>query len=118
MPPFNMKNTDRVRLLHMLDAASEALSFVEGRTSDDLTRDRMLLLAVVKDIEIIGEAASRISPECRAATPGIPWGMVVGIRKRLTRAYFDLDLPIIWSTLTMDLPELIGELERVLASEG
>ena len=112
-----MKNTDRVRLLHMLDAAREALSFVKGRTSEDLTRDRMLLLAVVKDIEIIGEAASRISPECRAEAREIPWAKVVGIRNRLTHAYFDLDLPIIWSTLTMDLPELIGELERVLSGE-
>jgi uncharacterized protein with HEPN domain len=98
----------------MLDAASEALSFVEGRTREDLGRDRMLLLSVVKEIEIIGEAASRVSTECRAEAPGIPWSNIVGIRNRLIDAYFDWNLEIVWSTLTLNLPALIGELRRAL----
>jgi uncharacterized protein with HEPN domain len=67
LPP-NMNASDRVRLRHMLDAASEALLFVEGRAREDLGRDRMLLFSLVKEIEIVGEAAVRVSPECRAGS--------------------------------------------------
>jgi uncharacterized protein with HEPN domain len=58
---------------------------MEGRTSDDLTRDRMLLLSLVKEIEIVGEAAANVSPECRDGATRIPWAKVTGMRNRLTR---------------------------------
>jgi uncharacterized protein with HEPN domain len=109
-----MNTADRVRLQHMLEAASEALSFVEGRDKDDLSLNRMLLLSVVKEIEIIGEAANKVSAEYRAGTPGIPWASIVGIRNRLIHAYFDWNVEIIWATLTSNLPKLVAELRRVL----
>jgi hypothetical protein len=65
----------------MLDAAREALSFLEGRTLDDLKRDRMLALSLVKELEIIGEAASKVSDEVRGLAPDIPWPMIVGMRR-------------------------------------
>jgi hypothetical protein len=71
----------------MLDAGREALSFIEGRTREDLLRDRMLLLALIKEIEIIGEAASRISAESKKKLPDVPWPLVVGMRNRLIHAY-------------------------------
>jgi uncharacterized protein with HEPN domain len=74
----------------------------------------MLFLALVKEIEIIGEAASRVSVEGRAALPGIPWPKVVGIRNRLIHAYADVDLSVIWATMTGALPELARELETAL----
>ena len=67
-----MNASDRVRLRHMLDAAREAISFVEDRTSQDLGTDRRLVLSLVKGIEIIGEAASKVSAEVQAASPEIP----------------------------------------------
>src|ERR1700691_5691850 len=101
-----MKENDAIRLRHMLDAVREALTFMEGRTVEDLHRDRMFFLALVKEIEIIGEAASRISDETKQSLPAIPWPKVVGIRNRLIHAYADVDLSIIWSTATTALPEL------------
>ena len=95
----------------MLDAAKEALSFLEGRTTEDLRRDRMFMLAVVKEIEIIGEAATRISEESRKALPQVPWTRIVAMRNRLIHAYADVDLSILWDTLTGALPELVRELE-------
>ena len=109
-----MNDSDRVRVQHMLDAAREALSFIEGRTSEDLRRDRMLLLALIKEIEIIGEAASRISAEYQKTLPGVPWPLVVGMRNRLIHAYADVNLAVVWSALTIDLPELVRELERAV----
>jgi uncharacterized protein with HEPN domain len=109
-----MNDNDLVRLRHMLDAGREALSFIEGRTSEDLRGNRMLLLALIKEIEIIGEAASRISAESKGALPAIPWPLVVGMRNRLIHAYADVNLMVVWSALTIELPELLRELESVL----
>jgi len=97
----------------MLDAANEALSFVKGRQKDDLKKDRMLVNALVRSIEIIGEAASRVSPETRTRCPTIPWNQVVGMRNRLIHAYFDVDVDRVWDTISSDLPALINELEKV-----
>ena len=99
----------------MLDAAREALSFVEGRTKEDLKSNRMLALSLVKELEIIGEAASKVAPDVKASMPGIPWPVVVGMRNRLIHAYFDVNFDVVWITTTSDLPDLIERQEQVLA---
>ena len=109
-----MRRDDAVRLRHMLDAAREALSFVKGRGRLDLDANRQLTLAIIKDIEIIGEAASRVSAEGRLACPDIPWQDCIIVRNRLIHGYFDVDLDIVWSTVNQELPPLIAELERLL----
>lgn len=83
MPP-----EDRTRLLHMVEAAEAARSFVVGRQRADLDSDRMLLFALVRAIEIVGEAASNVSPATRAAIPGLPRSAIVGMRNRIVHAYF------------------------------
>ena len=111
-----MHKDDIVRLRHMLDAAREAQGFAATRSRSDLDHDRQLLLALVKAVEIIGEAATRVSTETRLECPEIPWQDIVAMRHRLTHGYYDIDLDIVWSTVTDDLPPLAAELERVLAS--
>jgi uncharacterized protein with HEPN domain len=113
-----MNESDRVRLKHMLDAALEAISFAQGRTRNDLTTDRMLLLSIVKEIEIIGEAATRISTDIKQNFPGVPWAIVAGMRHRLVHAYFDIDEDVVWSTVEMDLPALAGKIAEILALEA
>src|SRR5271163_3441573 len=109
-----MNESDIIRLRHMLDAAREALSFIAGRSSEDLSRDRMLVLALVKEIEIIGEAASRISDDSRKALPRIPWPKIIAMRNRVIPPFAEGDLLIVWDTLTGALPELLRELEITL----
>lgn len=109
---------DLTRLHHMQDAAREALVFTSGKTRADLNNDRMLVLAVVKDLEIIGEAAGRISAECRATHPEIPWAVMVGMRNRLTHAYFAIDLDIVWHTVTNNLTPVVEQLESVIQEES
>lgn len=111
-----MHKNDAIRLQHMLDAAREATSFVAGRTRSDLDTDRMRVLAVLKAIEIIGEAAGRVSEACRASVSDIPWPNIVGMRNRLVHGYFDINLDIIWQTATNELPTLIAALEKVLSA--
>ncbi len=110
-----MNKDDLIRLRHMLDAAREAQAFVTGRKRGDLDTDRMLLLSVVKDIEVIGEAASRISPEVRSTHPEIPWPAIVTMRHRLIHAYFDINTETVWSTVTDDLPPLIAALAEIIS---
>jgi uncharacterized protein with HEPN domain len=98
----------------MLDAAREAIAFGVGLERSDLEQRRMLVLAVLKDIEIVGEAATRVSEETRAQLAAIPWTEIVGMRNRLIHAYFDVDLDRVWDTLTVDLPALVGLLEGAL----
>jgi len=109
-----MRGDDRVRLQHMLDAAHEAVAFTQGRVREDLDADRMLTLSLVKEIEIIGEAANQVSETTREQLPGIPWADITGMRNRLVHVYFDINLDILWRTAQHDLPPLIGVLERVL----
>jgi uncharacterized protein with HEPN domain len=101
----------------MLDAAREAASFAQGRSRADLDGNRMLTLSLVKCIEIVGEAASRISEETRQQAPQMPWQDIVSMRNRLIHAYFDVDLDRVWDTVEGDLPFLMTQLEAMLAVE-
>ena len=98
----------------MLDAAEDALSFVVGREREDLGKNRMLALALVRSIEIIGEAGARVSEEGRAEVPDLPWREIVAMRNRLIHAYFDVDLDVVWRTVEDDLPTLVAVLRSVL----
>ena len=108
-----MRTEDAVRLRHMIEAAESAAQFVAGRSRADLDTDRMLLFAVVRAIEIIGEAASKLSDELRAAHPAIPWRAIIGMRNRLIHAYFDIDTQTVWETATQELPLILGQLREL-----
>lgn len=111
-----MRKHDAVRLRHMLDAGREALGFARGRDRADLDSDRMLVLALVKDIEIVGEAASQVSEETRAQLPGLPWADMIAMRHRLVHAYFEINLDILWQTVQQDLPPLVTALEQAFGA--
>lgn len=113
-----MANDDLVRFKHILDAAKEALSFVKDKSKADLTKDRMLVLSLVKEIEIIGEAASKISDKTKTKYFRVPWIDIIGMRNHLIHAYFDVDLDVVWNTVTHDLPFLIDELEKIIPSKS
>ena len=112
-----MRKDDLIRVRHMLEAAREAVLFARNRTRKDLDNDRMLTLSIVKSVELIGEAATRISKEARDTHPEIPWTDIVAMRNRLIHVYFDIDLDRVWDTVTDDLPPLISALEKIVVSE-
>jgi len=109
-----MNEADVIRLRHMADAAAEALEFARGRSRSDLDTDRMLLRALVKDVEIIGEAAAKVTEATQRKTAAIPWQAIVTMRNRLVHGYFDINFDIVWSTITDDLPALLVALEKLL----
>lgn len=107
---------DEVWLRHMLDAARKVIAFAHGRSRPDLDTDEKLTLAIVRLLEIIGEAAKQVTAETRAAHPEIPWREIAGTRDRLIHGYFDVDLDVVWSIAMGDLPSLVASLESILGS--
>lgn len=112
-----MHDDDAIRLRHMPEAACEALSFIQQRARTDLDTDRQLVLSLVKDIEIIGEAANGIAESTRQSFPDVPWKQIIGMRHRLVHAYFDINLDILWRTAREELPMLIAHLESVVSPD-
>ena len=110
-----MFEDDNVRIQHILDASREAVAFANGRNRADLDTDRKLNLSLVRLLEIIGEAARGISSEFRQEHPDLPWKSMIGMRDRLIHGYFDVNLDVVWKTVTEDLPPLILQLEKIVS---
>ncbi len=106
---------DEERLRDMLDAARESVALLGNRSVDGLRSDRTLSLALVKLIEIVGEAANAISDPTRKLLPQIPWADAIATRNRLIHGYFSVDVQIVFDTIRDDFPPLIAALERALA---
>ncbi|MBI2566731.1 MAG: DUF86 domain-containing protein [Candidatus Schekmanbacteria bacterium] len=111
-----MLGDDHVRLPDMIDEAETAVAFVAGRSQDDLDRDRMLFHALVRAIEVMGEAASRLSVEARAVAPQVPWRDIVSMRNRLIHGYAAIDPDALWKTATEDIPALLPLLRALATS--
>ena len=109
-----MPREDEALLLDMLESARDAVAFAEGLDYADFVEDRRSQLAILKAVEIVGEAASRVSADTRSAHPAIPWREIAGMRNRLVHAYFGIDLRQVWDTVRDDVPSLINELEPLV----
>jgi uncharacterized protein with HEPN domain len=105
---------DPIRLRHMRDAAREAIELTQDKVRADLDCDRLLNLALVRLMEIVGEAAARVSADFRADHPEIPWPLIVGLRNRLIHGYDSVDFDILWAVLTADLPPLVASIDLLI----
>jgi uncharacterized protein with HEPN domain len=112
-----LPHKDPVRLEHIIEAAQAALRYVHGVARDDLERDDMRARAIVQAVGVIGEAASRLTPELRARYPDVPWGTMIGMRNRLVHGYFEINYLLVWDTVNDDLPGLIDRMEEIVAAE-
>lgn len=113
MPP---EKDERASLVDMLEFAREVCSIAEGRSRQDLDADRMLLRALERMLELLGECARRISESTRLAHPSIPWKAMVGMRNIITHEYGRVDLDLVWRTVQRDIPPLVPVLGRIVAS--
>jgi uncharacterized protein with HEPN domain len=113
-----MLDEDRGRLLDMLEEAENAAAFVAGRTRKDLDEDRMLSHALVRAIEVLGEAASKVSVEARARASQIPWRDIISMRNRLIRGYAAIDPDVLWKTAIEDIPTLLPLLRALTIEDG
>lgn len=113
-----MADRDLVRLYHILDCAKTIRKFSESKTRQDLDTDRYFASAIMREFEVLGEAASAISMGTRSRFPHIPWKAVIGMRNQLIHAYFDVDHDIVWKTIQTALPDLIPQVEQAIAILG
>jgi uncharacterized protein with HEPN domain len=91
------------------------VTLMRDRRRADLDTDRALGLAVLRCVEIVGGAASRIPVAIRRRHPNIPWAQIIAMRNRLIHGYDIVDYDIVWSTVSQDLPLLIADLEKILS---
>ena len=99
----------------MLEHAQEAVVLCKDASREDLIADRTLELAMTRLLEIVGEAAARVTLAAQERYPEIPWAEIIGLRNRLIRDYDTLDLDILWDIIQIDLPPLIEALEKIVA---
>ena len=108
---------DAAWLLDILIAARDARSFVSGVSWEQFEESRLHQNAVLKAIEIIGEAAGRVSNEFKATHTEIPWPEIIGMRHWLVHGYFEVDIRKVWDTVQDDLPSLIDLIEPLVPPE-
>lgn len=106
---------DRTSLQDMLSHAREAMELLEEQNRSSLGQNRVLQLALTRLVEIIGEAAKRVSAETQQETPSIPWPQIIGMRNRLIHGYDVIDYDLLWDTVKNDLPPLVASLEKILS---
>ena len=109
------RHDDAVRLRHMLEHAQEAVALSEGKSRPSLSAERTLELSLTRLVEIVGEAATRVSRAGQERYPEIPWAEIIGLRNRLVHGYDAVDLDILWDIIEIDLPPLIALLEKIVA---
>jgi uncharacterized protein with HEPN domain len=102
---------DRTAVRHMTEAARKIVRFAAGRKREDLDSDEQLCLSLVRLLEIIGEAATRVSAGAREANTRVPWSQMIGMRNRLIHGYDVVDLDVLWRTVTGDIPDLMARLD-------
>jgi len=108
---------DATRLRHMLDASLEAKELAAGRDGSQLEMDRTASLAIVRLVEIVGDAASKVSADTRAGLPEVPWREMLDMRNRVIHAYMDVDVDVVAATIRDDLPPLADVLRRALQDD-
>ena len=108
------RHDDIITLRQMLDYIEEASALAQGRTRADIESDRMFFLALLKLVEIVGEAATRVTEATQTTHPDIPWREIIGTRNRLIHGYDAVDYAILWDIVTADFPPLADQLKRIL----
>lgn len=107
---------DSGRLEHMLTAIDNVQSFLDGKTLSDLYNDKILFYAVVKNIEIVGEAANNVTKELQSQHPEVQWKDVISMRHVLVHDYYNIDARTAWQTAQDNLPQLKKQIEKILFS--
>jgi len=102
-----------VRLRHIIDAVNDVIRLSFGKKRTDLESDQMFGLAMVRLIEIIGEAANSIDSDFRSNYPGIPWSQMIATRNRLIHGYYEVENDLIWEIINKDMPDLQKKLKLI-----
>ena len=111
-----IERDETVYLRHMLDAIDRIAQYVGGNDKAEFWASELLQDGIIRQLEILGEAAGRVSRETCAAHPDVPWPKITGLRHRLIHDYFEVDRNMVWRVATVDVPEVRPRVEAVLRS--
>lgn len=109
---------DREYLLDILEAAKLAITYISGKTREDFFNNFQCQDAIIRRLEIIGEAAKGISQETRNLFPDLPWSDMISMRNVMIHEYDDVDIVVVWQTVHNDLPPLVDSIEKMLQKWG
>ena len=109
---------DSAYLLDMIAAARKTSRFAQDIDYDRFARSELHQNAILKVLEVVGEAASRLSDDTKSAHPEIPWAKIVGLRNRIVHGYFEVNLEVVWNIVKTDIPSLIRQLEEIVPREA
>jgi uncharacterized protein with HEPN domain len=109
-----MKKDDRVYLEHILDNFSKIIQYAQGTSYDAFLADEEKQDAIIRKIEVAGEATKRLSKDLRDYYHEIPWRAIAGMRDKLIHDYFDVDIDTVWETATKDIPTLLSAIKFIL----
>ena len=112
-----MKRTPKLFIEDIMESATRITKYVKGLSFDDFTRDDKTIDAVVRNLEIIGEASKNIPEWLKAKYPNLPWKEIIGMRDKIAHEYFGIDYEILWEIVTKDLPELESQIKEVMQLE-
>ena len=112
-----MPKRDRLYCLNMRDYAAQAMTIVADKQRHDFDGDPVLRLALTHLLQIIGEAARRVSQETKDANPEIPWPRIIGMRHRIVHDYLRINEEVVWQAVTQELEPLIARLDAVLGTK-
>lgn len=101
-------------LQDMLDNSRLAIGFVKGMDYASFTQDNKTVYAVIRAVEVIGEAATNVPDEIRSKYPSLPWRDIRGMRNKLVHQYFGINMEVVWKTIQEDLPFIVNELDNIL----
>lgn len=107
---------DSVYLKHILDSICSIEQFTEGLSQEDFFRNIEKQYAVLRGLEVIGEATKNLSQELKKGCPEVSWKDIAGMRDKMIHAYFAIDLPLVWKTVKEDLPPLKKQVQKLLES--
>lgn len=110
------KRSARLRVHDIIEASGKILEYTSGMSFDDFADDGLRIDAVLRNFEVIGEAARCIPSDVISAYPNVPWAQMRGMRNLISHEYFRLHLPVIWRSVTVDIPALIESLRPILAA--
>ena len=108
---------DGIHLVDIIGSARRLQDYVSGTSRQAFLRNTQLQDSVVRRLEIIGEAAGRVSRQFRDENPDIPWSKMRGMRNWVIHRYDDIDMDVVWETVEQDVPRLIAQLERLVPEE-
>jgi uncharacterized protein with HEPN domain len=110
---MNRALRDREYLAHICGAIERIQRYLSGKSESDFMADELIQDGVMRNLEIIGEAVSKLSPELKLRHGDVPWHEISGMRNRLIHGYMDVNLEIVWDTVATVLPEFLGRVQEI-----